>query len=62
LPIDTWLADLSRIEDAVARIHTPTGFASEAYILREHVGLVRDAIIARNKMPATIEAKRGSGR
>ncbi len=48
LPIETWLADLARIEDAVARIHTPAGFASEAYTLREHIGLVRRAIIARN--------------
>ena len=61
LPIDKWLADLMRIEDAVARLHTPTGFASEAYTLREHVHLVRDAIIARNKIPGTLEAKRGPG-
>ena len=57
LPIEDWLADLTRIEDAVARIHTPTGFASEAYTLREHIGLVRDAIIARNKMSAAMGAK-----
>jgi TRAP-type uncharacterized transport system substrate-binding protein len=61
LPIDNWLADLTRIEDAVARIHTPAGFASEAYTLREHIGLVRDAIIARNKVPASTGAKRGLG-
>ncbi|MGX4772765.1 hypothetical protein ACWAUC_23560 [Bradyrhizobium guangdongense] len=57
MPIDDWLADLTRIEDAVARIHTPTGFASEAYTLREHIGLVRDAVIARNKTSAVMEAK-----
>jgi TRAP-type uncharacterized transport system substrate-binding protein len=61
LPIDKWLTDLTRIEDAVSRIHTPTGFASEAYTLREHIGLVRRAIIARNKMPAPAGAKRGVG-
>jgi len=52
LPTEKWLADLDRIERAVARIHTPAGFASEAYTLREHIGLVRRAIIARNKSAA----------
>ena len=47
LPVETWLADLDRIERAVAQIHTPAGFASEAYTLREHVGLVRRAVLAR---------------
>ena len=51
LPTEKWLADLERIERAVARIHTPAGFASEAYTLREHIGLVRRAIIARNHSP-----------
>ncbi len=51
LPTETWLADLERIERAVARIHTPAGFASEAYTLREHIGLVRRAILARNSPP-----------
>jgi TRAP-type uncharacterized transport system substrate-binding protein len=54
LPIDKWLTDLARIEEAVAKIHTPAGFASEAYTLREHVGLVRRAVMARdNAQPAT---------
>ncbi len=47
LPAENWLADLDRIERAVAQIHTPAGFASEAYTLREHVGLVRRAVLAR---------------
>jgi TRAP-type uncharacterized transport system substrate-binding protein len=51
LPIDRWLADLARIEEAVAGIHTPAGFASEAYTLREHISLVRRAIITRNNAP-----------
>jgi TRAP-type uncharacterized transport system substrate-binding protein len=51
LPTEKWLADLERVERAVARIHTPAGFASEAYTLREHIGLVRRAIIARNSLP-----------
>jgi TRAP-type uncharacterized transport system substrate-binding protein len=44
LPIDKWLADLDRIERAVARIKTPVSFASESYTLREHVNLVRRAV------------------
>jgi hypothetical protein len=52
LPVDTWLADLDRIERAVAQIHTPAGFASEAYTLREHIGLVRRAVLARTGSPA----------
>jgi hypothetical protein len=35
------------IERAVAGIRIPASFASEAYTLREHVGLVRRAILAR---------------
>lgn len=53
LPREKWEADLARIEEAVAKIRTPAGFASEAYTLREHIGLVRRAIIARgNSSPA----------
>lgn len=59
LPIDKWLGDLSRIEEAVARIHPPAGFASEAYTLREHISLVRRAITARNNVPAVTSAQRG---
>ena len=40
LPTETWLANLDRIERSVAQIRTPAGFASEAYTLREHIGLV----------------------
>jgi TRAP-type uncharacterized transport system substrate-binding protein len=47
LPVEKWLADLDRIERAVAQIHTPAGFASEAYTLREHIGLVRRAVMTR---------------
>src|ERR1700692_3633140 len=39
LPTEKWLADLERIERAVARIHIPTGYASESYTLREHIAL-----------------------
>jgi TRAP-type uncharacterized transport system substrate-binding protein len=51
LPTEKWLADLERIERAVARIHTPSGYASEAYTLREHIALVRRAVLARTSSP-----------
>jgi TRAP-type uncharacterized transport system substrate-binding protein len=55
LPTEKWLADLERIERAVARIQTPAGFASEAYTLREHIGLVRRAVLARtNSRPVAV--------
>ena len=47
LPIEQWLSDLDRIEKAVEEIKTPTKFASEAYTLREHIGLVRRTVMAR---------------
>jgi TRAP transporter TAXI family solute receptor len=47
LPIEQWLKDLDRIEQAVEQIHTPDKFASEAYTLREHVALVRRAVMAK---------------
>jgi hypothetical protein len=47
LPTEKWLADLDRIERSVSQIRTPAGFASEAYTLREHIGLVRRAVMAR---------------
>ena len=51
LPAEKWLADLERIERAVARIRTPSGYASESYTLREHVALVRRAVLARISSP-----------
>jgi len=47
LPTEDWLAKLDRIERSVAQIRTPAGFASEAYTLREHIALVRRAVMAR---------------
>ena len=47
LPVEKWLHDLDRIERAVEGIRTPTSFASEAYTLREHIGLVRRAVLAK---------------
>jgi hypothetical protein len=52
LPTETWLSDLDRIERSVAQLRTPAGFASEAYTLREHIGLVRSAVMARIASPS----------
>jgi len=46
-PIDQWLRDLDRIEHAVEGVRTPACYASEAYTLRDHIGLVRRAVLAR---------------
>lgn len=46
-PIRQWLEKLDRIERAVAGTRTPPGFASEAYTLREHVALVRRAVMVK---------------
>ncbi len=51
LPTEKWLADLDRIERAVARLRTPAAFASESYTLREHIGMVRNAVMARISSP-----------
>jgi len=45
LPIERWLADLDRIERAAEHIKIPASFASESYTLREHIGLVRRAVM-----------------
>jgi TRAP transporter TAXI family solute receptor len=47
LPLEKWQHDLDRIEHAVEGIRTPASFASEAYTLREHIGLVRRAVLAK---------------
>jgi TRAP-type uncharacterized transport system substrate-binding protein len=47
LPVEQWLADLDRIERAAEHIRIPASFASEAYTLREHIGLVRRAVMAK---------------
>lgn len=49
-PIDKWLRDLDRIEHAVEGVRTPACYASEAYTLRDHIGLVRRAVLARAKV------------
>jgi TRAP transporter TAXI family solute receptor len=52
LPIDEWLRELDRIEKAVEHIRVPPKFASEAYTLREHVALVRRAVLEKAKASA----------
>jgi hypothetical protein len=47
LPISQWLADLDRIERDAVNLKTPVSYASEAYTLREHIGLVRRAVLAK---------------
>jgi TRAP transporter TAXI family solute receptor len=42
-----WLEELERIDRAVGRAKTPAKFASEAYTLRDHIGIVRRAVLAR---------------
>ena len=46
-PIEKWLRHLDRIERAAQEIKTPVSLASEAYTLREHVALVRRAIMSK---------------
>src|SRR4030095_16488384 len=45
LPIERWLADLDRIEREAEGLKTPVSHASEAYTLREHIGLVRRTVM-----------------
>ncbi len=47
-PIGKWLQDLDRIKLAVEGLKTPAMYASEAYTLREHIALVRRAVLAKN--------------
>src|SRR5271169_4070767 len=54
LPVEKWLKDLDRVQEAAEHIHTPTSFASEAYTLREHISLVRRAVLAKAGAAAEI--------
>jgi TRAP transporter TAXI family solute receptor len=44
-PREEWVAELDRLEARVNRIRTPLAFANQLYILREHIGLVRRAVL-----------------
>jgi len=48
LPVTRWLSDLDRIERSVEHLTTPASFASEVYTLREHIHLVRRAVLAKS--------------
>jgi len=50
-PTGKWLDELDRIDRAVGRAKTPAKFASEAYMLRDHIGIVRHAVLARTNAP-----------
>ena len=56
LPFVRWLADLDRIEHAVAHIRLPKAMSSEGYTLREHIDLVRRAIARREGERPTLES------
>jgi len=47
LPVAQWLADLDLIQHKAEQIKTPARVASEAYTLREHIALVRRAVLAK---------------
>ncbi|MFO1029154.1 MAG: TAXI family TRAP transporter solute-binding subunit [Acetobacteraceae bacterium] len=48
LPLKQWLSDLDGIERAVEHTRIPESFASEVYTLREHIDLVRRAVLAKS--------------
>jgi TRAP transporter TAXI family solute receptor len=51
-PAQQWLGELDRIEHAVEELKVPPKYASEAYTLREHIGLVRREVIAKAEQVA----------
>ncbi len=51
-PLDKWRRDLDRIEQAATQIRAPASYGSEAYTLREHIGIVRRAVEARARSEA----------
>jgi len=55
-PRDEWLAELDRLEARVNRIRTPLAFANQLYILREHIALVRRAVLRSAEAPAAAAA------
>lgn len=44
-PVQNLLDELDRIERAVSRLRIPASFASESYTLREHINMVRRAVM-----------------
>lgn len=62
LPIARWKNDLDRIEHAASRLRIPPSMASEAYTLREHIGLVRRAIGRRSRPSGSRDQESARGR
>jgi hypothetical protein len=60
-PVARWLAELDRIERDAAGVRLRAAMASEGYTLREHVALVRRAILARSvRSGEALESRPGS--
>lgn len=59
-----WLEQLDRLEARVNRIPTPLAYANQLYILREHIGLVREAVRRRSggASPAHAQVEEASRR
>jgi len=55
-PREAWLKELDQLEARVERIRTPLAFANQLYILREHIGLVRRAMLGSGAAAATTPA------
>ena len=47
LPMRRWLSGIDRIQRSAEQLRTPARFASESYTLREHIDLVRQAVLAK---------------
>jgi TRAP-type uncharacterized transport system substrate-binding protein len=58
-PREEWVNELETLESSVNRVRTPLSYANELYILREHIGLVRTAML--NKGGSTAAANQFSG-
>jgi len=56
-PRDEWLSELDRLEARVNKIRTPLAFAHQLYILREHIGLVRRAMLGSGEARASAPAR-----
>jgi TRAP transporter TAXI family solute receptor len=61
-PVHQWLGELDRIEHAVEELKVPPKYASEAYTLREHIGLVRRAVLRRAGEAALAPSMQGLSR
>lgn len=48
-----WLERLARIESAAEHIRAPVSYAAESYTLREHIALVRNAVLAKSRGATT---------